>query len=127
MDPGSPPPDARRLPVWRVETAPRAAVLVDVADYYEALAAAIAQARRSIHLLNWNFESRTRLTPGRESPADERLGETLRRLARGGLDIRILCWRAALPVALGQNGFPQRNLAGFAASRVRFVLDGTHP
>jgi phosphatidylserine/phosphatidylglycerophosphate/cardiolipin synthase-like enzyme len=121
MDSGSP------WPVWRQEVAPRAAILVDVADYYAALAAAIARARKSIHFLNWTFESRTRLAPGWEPAHDPRLGEILRRLARQGLDIRVLCWRAALPIAASQEGFPQRNLAGFAASQVRFVLDGTHP
>lgn len=129
MDPGpsSSGPVTPRLPFWREETAPRAAVLVDVADYYAALRAAIGQARRSVHLLNWAFESRTHLDPGAQTGDDYRVGETLRRLADGGVDVRILCWRAALPVALSQEGFPQRNLAAFAGSNVRFELDGTHP
>jgi phosphatidylserine/phosphatidylglycerophosphate/cardiolipin synthase-like enzyme len=114
-----------RPSLWREERAPRAAVLVDVADYYAALRSALASARRSVHFLNWAFESRTRLDPAdQDSP---RLGEILRRLAGRGVDVRVLVWRAALPVALSQNGYPQRNLAAFAGSPVRFVLDGTHP
>ncbi len=122
--PSPPEPRCFRPSLWREETAPRAAVLVDVADYYAALKAAIGKARRSVHFLNWAFESRTRLDPGEE---DVRLGEILRRLAHDGLDVRVLCWRAAVVVAMSQEGYPQRNIPGFAGSGVRFVLDGTHP
>jgi phosphatidylserine/phosphatidylglycerophosphate/cardiolipin synthase-like enzyme len=100
-------------------------VLVDVADYYAALRDALGKARRSVHFLNWAFETRTRLNPEGESYL--RLGQILRGLAADGLDVRALCWRAALPVAMSQEGYPHRNIAVFAGSGVRFVLDGTHP
>ncbi len=130
MDPGAPataPPETRPLrpSLWREERAPRAAVLVDVADYYAALRDALGKAQRSVHFLNWAFESRTRLNPEGESYL--RLGQILRGLATDGIDVRVLCWRAALPVAMSQDGYPHRNIAVFAGSGVRFVLDGTHP
>lgn len=129
MGPGPTPttPQSRpmRPSLWREERAPRAAVLVDVADYYTALRDALAKAKRSVHFLNWAFETRTRLNPEGESYL--RLGQILRGLAADGIDVKVLCWRAALPVALSQDGYPHRNIAVFAGSGVRFVLDGTTP
>ena len=114
---------------WREETAPRIAVLVDMADYYAAARAAMAKAQRSIHLLNWAFESRTRLDPandGERSPGG-RIGDFIKDLAAKGIDVRILCWRAALPVAATQDWFPLQDLRNFAGTGVKFVLDGKHP
>lgn len=111
--------------LWRVATAPRAAVLVDIADYYAAARAAMIGAKRSIHLLNWAFESRTRLDP--VSEPDERIGDLLKRLAASGLDVRVLVWKAALPVAASQDFFPLQDRRSFRDSAVKFVLDGEHP
>lgn len=108
---------------WRRGIASRAAVLVDVAEYYAAAKTAMGSARHSIHLLNWSFESRTRLDP--EDPED--IGAFLKRLADGGLDVRILCWKTALPVAATQDFFPLQDRRSFRGSKVRFVLDGDHP
>ncbi|HEY7852369.1 MAG TPA: hypothetical protein VIB82_05295, partial [Caulobacteraceae bacterium] len=47
----------------RAETAPRAAVFVDVADYLTAAKSAMDKATRSIHLLNWAFEVDTCFDP----------------------------------------------------------------
>ena len=111
--------------LWRAGVAPRAAVLVDIADYYAAARMAMIGARRSIHLLNWTFESRTRLDPVAEP--DELMGHLLKRLAASGLDVRVLVWKAALPVAAGQDFFPLRDRGSFRNSAVKFVLDGVHP
>jgi phosphatidylserine/phosphatidylglycerophosphate/cardiolipin synthase-like enzyme len=111
--------------LWRESAAPRAAVLVDIADYYAAARAAMIGARRSIHLLNWAFESRTRLGPVAEP--DEPIGDLLKRLAASGLDVRVLVWKAALPVAASQDFFPLQDRRSFRDSLVKFVLDGDHP
>lgn len=108
---------------WRREPASRAAVLVDVANYYAAAKAAMQKARRSIHLLNWAFESRTKLEPDDA----EDIGAFLKRLATEGIDVRILCWKTALPVAATQDFFPLQDRKSFRDSKVRFVLDGGHP
>ena len=111
--------------LWRTATAPRAAVLVDIADYYAAARAAMIGARHSIHLLNWAFESRTRLDP--VSEPDEPMGDLLKRLAASGLDVRVLVWKAAFAVAAAQDFFPLRDRRSFRDSAVKFVLDGEHP
>ncbi|MGV9009985.1 phospholipase D-like domain-containing protein [Brevundimonas sp.] len=116
---------------WRVETAPRAALLVDMDPYLQAARAVMASATRSIHFLNWAFDPDTILTHAPEGSGSEPLciGPFLRDLAeaRPELEIRILCWQSALPVAATQRFFPVRSRTFFAGSPVDFQLDGTLP
>ncbi|HEX7759228.1 MAG TPA: phospholipase D-like domain-containing protein [Caulobacteraceae bacterium] len=116
---------------WRAATAPRAALIIDMADYFLAAREAMLKARRTIHFLNWAFEPRTRLEPkpGEPEPGEQDIAAFLRRLSdeRPNLDIRILCWQSALPVAATQDFFPIEGRRRFAGSRVRFKLDGRLP
>ncbi len=115
---------------WKVTTASRAAILVDTKAYFDAAKQAMLKARRSIHFLNWAFEPETPLNPlpggGKD---DECIADFLKNLAeeRRDLDIRILCWKSAMPVAATQNFFPLADRSAFAGSRVKFVLDGKLP
>ena len=115
---------------WKVTTAGRAAILVDTKAYFDAAKQAMLKARRSIHFLNWAFEPETHLTPvaggGKD---DDRIADFLKTLAdeRRDVDIRILCWKSAMPVAATQNFFPLADRGAFAGSRVHFVLDGKLP
>ena len=115
---------------WRVETAPRAAVFVDMADYFRAAKDAMSRARRSVHLLNWAFEAHTLFDPqpGCSGPDTDRFGPFLRTLAENvDLDVRVLCWRSSLPIAATQNFFPLADRLAFRGSKVKFVLDGKTP
>jgi phosphatidylserine/phosphatidylglycerophosphate/cardiolipin synthase-like enzyme len=116
---------------WRTGMADRAAVLIDVQDYYQAALEAMAGARRSIHFLNWAFEGHTRFQPGpdRRTDRSEGIGQFLIELAnaRPSLDVRILCWQSALPVAATQKFFPIVDRSLFSGTRVKFVLDGRLP
>ena len=116
---------------WRVERAPRASLLIDMASYFTAAKAAMLLAKRSIHLLNWAFEPATFFDPQPGCTGDEadRFGNFLKTLAsdRPDLDVRILCWRSAIPVAATQDFFPLRARKCFAGSGVRFVLDSRLP
>ena len=114
---------------WRVADAFRAAVLVDTEAYYAAAVEAMTKARRSIHFLNWAFEPDTRMRPTPGERGDESIAHFLKRLAEAepSLDIRILCWQSALPVAATQKFFPIIDRGVFAGSRVKFVLDGELP
>jgi len=115
----------------RVTRANRAALLVDMACYFEAAKVAMQRAQRSIHFLNWAFEHDTFFHPGPDGSGDEddRFGNFLKHLAatRPDLDIRILCWNSAMPVAATQRFFPFADRKAFAGTRVRFVLDGKLP
>ncbi|MEO8926971.1 MAG: phospholipase D-like domain-containing protein [Caulobacteraceae bacterium] len=115
---------------WRVETAGRAAFFIDMAVYFTAAKAAMLKARRSIHLLNWAFEADTLFDPqpGGGGPDGDRFGNFLKMMAENpALDVRLLCWKAALPVAATQNFFPLRDRKCFEGSKVKFVLDGKLP
>ena len=116
---------------WRRETSDRAALIVDMADYFDAAMEAMRRARHSILLLNWAFEPQTLFhpQPGCKGPDDDRIANFLKRLAdeNPDLDIRILCWQSALPVAATQNWFPVEGRRAFAGSRVKFRLDGKLP
>src|ERR1700742_472594 len=112
---------------WRIEPARRIAFLVDAQDYFSAVRDALAAARHSVMLLGWAFDPRTRLQPdGFEGPDDpDEIGHVLLDLARERpeLDIRLLIWRSALPIAASQEFFPHRARTWFKDSRIHFRLD----
>ena len=115
----------------RTARADRAALLIDMACYFEAAKAAMKQARHTIHFLNWAFEPQTFLDPGPKGAGDEgdRIGNFLKDLANANhdLDIRILCWNSAMPVAATQHFFPFADRAVFTGTRVKFKLDAKLP
>lgn len=110
--------------------AERAGLIVDVEAYYEAAREAMSRAQRSIHILGWAWDPETPFEP---TPADgseaERWGPFVRRLSeeRPDLDIRLLIWKSALPIAATQNFFPHKARVCFEGSRVHFRLDGSIP
>ena len=116
---------------WRVDTADRAAVLLDSSAYFSAALWAMRQARRSILLLGWGFDPRTRLHPhpsGEEHGPDE-IGNLLLQLSgeRPDLDIHVLIWKSALPISASQHFFPHRARRWFESSRISFALDASVP
>jgi phosphatidylserine/phosphatidylglycerophosphate/cardiolipin synthase-like enzyme len=116
---------------WRVETATRLGLIIDMADYFAAAKMAMSKARRSIHLLNWAFDPDTLFVPDADGggPPSDKFGPFLRDLACANpdLDVRILCWRSALPVAATQNFFPHRAKKCFEGTPVKFRLDASLP
>ena len=115
----------------RVAHAGRAALLIDMACYFEAAKAAMQAAKQSIHFLNWAFEQDTFFHPGPDCTGDEgdRIGNFLKALADANhaLDIRILCWDSAMPVAATQRFFPFADRKAFDGTRVKFKLDNKLP
>jgi phosphatidylserine/phosphatidylglycerophosphate/cardiolipin synthase-like enzyme len=116
---------------WRRDRAARGAVFIDMEGYFIAAREAMLRARRSIWFVNWAFEANTPFDPGPggQAPPEDRIGPFLKRLAdeKPELDVRILCWDSALPVAATQNFFPIVDTHTFRGSRVRFVLDDKVP
>ena len=116
---------------WRREPSGRAALLVDMQAYYDAAMTAMSKARYSVHLLNWAFEPETLFHPqaGCTGPDGDRIANFLKRLAADNpeLDVRVLCWQSAAPVAATQNWFPIADRWEFKGSRVKFLLDGKLP
>lgn len=116
---------------WRVETADRAALLVDTLAYFDAVRRALAEARHSILLLGWGFDPRTRLQPdGFEGPDEpDQIGHVLIELAkaRPDLDIRLLIWRSALPISATQDFFPHKARRWFKNTSIQLRLDDAVP
>ena len=116
---------------WRIAPADRVAFLIDTEAYFTALYEAFRKARRSILILGWAFDPRTRLSPdAHDGPNDpDEVGHALLDPARArpDLDIRLLIWKSALPIAATQEFFPHKARAWFRDSRVRFHLDDKVP
>lgn len=116
---------------WRTARADRAAFLIDTEAYFTAAFAAMQKARRSILLLGWGFDPRTRLFPdGYDGPDDpDEVGRILLKLAeaRPDLDIRLLIWKSALPISATQEFFPHKSRKWFEKTRVKFRLDDAVP
>jgi len=116
---------------WRRVHADRASVLIDSCAYFAAAKSAMEKAKTSIHLLGWAFDPLTQLEPDAQGggPVDDSAGGFLRDLAlrQPGLDVRVLIWKSALPIAASQHFFPHRARACFKNTPVAFRLDATVP
>lgn len=121
---------------WRIERAERVAFLLDSAAYFAAAKAALLRAERSILLLGWDFDPRTRLRPdiapsGAAQGPPDAIGPLLHWLAarRPDLEIRVLIWN--MPPLLGAaRGFSPRRAAEWfraAPPNLRFRLDDALP
>jgi phosphatidylserine/phosphatidylglycerophosphate/cardiolipin synthase-like enzyme len=116
---------------WRIARANRAAFLIDTEAYFTAVFDAFQKARRSILLLGWGFDPRTRLFPdGYDGPDDpDEVGRILVELAcaRPELDVRLLIWKSALPISASQEFFPHKARRWFRDTPVKFRLDDSVP
>ena len=116
---------------WRTARADRAAFLIDTEAYFTAVFDALQKARQSVLLLGWGFDPRTRLFPdGYDGPDDpDEVGRILIELAtaRPELDVRLLIWRSALPIAAQQEWYPHRAREWFKGTPVKFQLDDQVP
>ncbi|MGH7021530.1 MAG: phospholipase D-like domain-containing protein [Brevundimonas sp.] len=111
---------------WRVATANRFTPLMENKAYFDALASALHKATRSIVVLGWQFDPRTRLNP--DSPLTDHRGEIghqLRMLVREKpeLDVRLLIWKSPLLIAASQGFYPHRAQRWFRKRTVEFRLD----
>ncbi len=128
-EPGRDPSGSLLIPgrnCWRVETADRFAVLMENAAYFEALRSALGKARRSIVILGWQFDPRTRLDPlSAHDDHQAQVGHQLRMLVKANpdLDVRLLIWKSPLLIAASQGFFPHRARGWFRRRMVEFRLD----
>ncbi|HEX2933270.1 MAG TPA: VTT domain-containing protein [Candidatus Binatia bacterium] len=115
---------------WKIAKASRVKFLVDGAAYFSALADALAQARESILIQGWDFDSRISLRP-EASPARATvlLGHYLNSLAarHRHLHIHILVWDFAMIFALEREELPFFGPGWHRHPRLHFHMDGNHP
>jgi phospholipase D1/2 len=115
--------------VWRIEPARRFAFFHDVAGCFGAMRSAMQKAERSITIVGWDIDSRTRLVGDSGEAKDgcpAELGPFLQELAqrKPTLRINLLLWDYASIYALEREAFPRVKLAW---DRANLVLDDCLP
>ena len=118
--------------VWRIERAGRAALLVDAAAFFEAVRAACLKAQRSILVIGWDIDSRTRLVGADGQPADGHaagFAEFLTELveARRDLKVQLLLWDYSLLYAGEREMLPRLSLGWRTPERVTLCIDNSVP
>jgi phosphatidylserine/phosphatidylglycerophosphate/cardiolipin synthase-like enzyme len=118
---------------WRVERAAQFSVVIDAADYFRQVKAAMLRARHRIILIGWDFDVRMTFERGDKAlPGPNQLGAFLYRLLRQRptleayllrSNLRLLpafddVWYGITPVSL------VNRLSG---KRMHFAVDGAHP
>jgi phosphatidylserine/phosphatidylglycerophosphate/cardiolipin synthase-like enzyme/uncharacterized membrane protein YdjX (TVP38/TMEM64 family) len=115
---------------WRIERAERVGFLVDGAEYFGAVRAALAQARRSLFILGWDIDSRTLLAPdGARDGLPEALGDFLNALVAREHELHgyVLSWDFAMLYAMEREWLPIYKLDWRTHRRLAFRLDDKHP
>ena len=122
--------------VWRYAKADRATVIVDAAHYFEAIQAAMLQARRRIMMVGWDFDTRIHLAEGRRwyqkgrsKQPPSRLGSFLPWLTRHNknLEIRILKWSFGVFKFVVRGAMWADLLRWWPHKRIDFKFDKAHP
>lgn len=116
--------------------ASRAAFLIDAESYFSAFKTAVARAQRSIFIVGWDLDSRTRLTL-RDKPRGWRgrgilpddLGGLLRAVVarRRNLHVYVLKWDAPLVYVLEREWIPQIEFRWRSPRRLHFRFDAETP
>jgi len=115
---------------WRSARARRASFLIDSSAYFPALRAAATRAQRSIFIVGWDIDSRTKLAQdGVDDGFPVQLGDFLKALieCRRGLEVYILNWDFAMLYAPGREVLPIYTLGWQSHRHLHFYLDGRHP
>ena len=115
---------------WKIAKSSRVKFLIDGAAYFSTLADVFEQARESILIMGWDFDSRIQLkfAADQQSSATN-LGSYLNSLAarRRHLHVHILIWDFAMIFALDRESLPFFGPFWRRHPRVHFHMNGNHP
>ena len=116
---------------WRVARADRLAFLVDGSAYFAAFRQAAIQARQSIAMVGWDFDTQVPLVPD-GAPSDgfpRALLAFLNSLCekRPALSIHVLAWDFSVIYTFEREPLPAVKFRWRSHRRLRFALDGEHP
>lgn len=111
---------------WRLETAHRAAVIIETSDYFEALRQACSGARRTILILGWDFDRRERLGRDGDDPTIEQFLCSLLENRRD-LHVHLLSWDYAFIYAAEREWFQDLRLRFLSHERLHVKWDNAHP
>ena len=114
---------------WRIEQADRFAFIVDADDYFRAVRVAMLNARQSIFLIGWDFDSRIQLEAGEGDTGPLTLGDFFLWLVgrMPALEIRLLRWDTGAFKAIFRGNTLATVLRWKAHPRITLKLDGAHP
>lgn len=115
---------------WRLERADRFAIIIDGENYFRAVKEAMLQARHSIYLVGWDFDTRIKFEPENERlDGPNKLGAFMRWLIkkRPELNVYVLKWDIGVFQAIGRGTTPLAVLDWLTSRRIRFKLDSAHP
>ncbi len=116
---------------WEAAHANRMAVIIDAADYFLHLKAAILQARHCILLIGWDFDARVELDRRGKSSSSipNRIGELLDHAIRCNPSLRVyvLRWDLAFLKMPFRGTTPFFLLDWLGGDRLHFHLDQQHP
>ncbi len=114
---------------WRVETASRFSLIIDADEYFKVVRAAMLNARHSIFLIGWDFDTRIPLQPDANDSGPRSLGDFFPWLVRRTptLEIRLLRWDTGAFKAIFRGNTLVTMLRWKAHPRITLKLDGNHP
>lgn len=114
---------------WRIETASRAALLIDTENYFNALAQSIERAERSILIAGWDFDSRLRLRHGGPDHDERGIARLLSEAAlrHRHLRVHLLLWDFPIILAPVRELLPLRHFNWRVRGRVKLHYDSRHP
>ncbi len=115
---------------WRIERADKAAVIVDAAEYFKIVHAVVQQARRSVILIGWDFDTRISLAPeADDAEIPNLLGKYLEWVVEQNEDLQvyILKWDVGLLETLSRGSTPLMLANWMTNNRITMKLDSAHP
>lgn len=115
---------------WRIETADRMRIIVDGADYFRAVKHAMLEARRTIMMIGWDFDTRIAFEPeGATLEGPNTLGPFMKWMAenRREVDLYMLKWDLGTLQALGRGMVPMALRPIRTAENFHFKFDTEHP
>ncbi|KYG63900.1 hypothetical protein AZI86_13870 [Bdellovibrio bacteriovorus] len=117
---------------WKTDEIKRGTLLVDSADFYRAVHAAMSRARKSIFILGWDIDSGIALLRGEDAKrsADPSvLIELLSKKARENpeLNIYILIWDSSVAFVGEREFLPELVWTNNTPENIHFHLDSTIP
>ena len=122
--------------VWRYVNADRATVIVDAADYFAVMQAAMLNARKRLFMIGWDFDTRIHLAEGRswwqkglKDKYPSRLGSFIVWLTRHhkGLEVRILKWSFGVFKLVIRSSMWMDLVRWMPHKRIDFKFDSAHP
>jgi phosphatidylserine/phosphatidylglycerophosphate/cardiolipin synthase-like enzyme/uncharacterized membrane protein YdjX (TVP38/TMEM64 family) len=115
---------------WRISHADKIAFLIDGAAYFEALADALEQARKTLFIAAWDIDSRIRLVRRNDAEIHQGgLGDFLNTETKRapGLNVYVLAWDFPMLYVREREWLPIFNLGWKTHRRIHFHLDDEHP